>query len=121
MPTPRIAILFPAARRPFMLAKFAELAVDGALWLVRESQKAVANGVTVFDPDPNTIFDTKDQPAAVHELRDLTDGQRNDMFIAGFRAMPHTGPQNQFELLLARDPNALLEAFAARWNAVANE
>lgn len=75
----------------------------------------------MFDPDPKTIFVTKDRPAAVQELRDLTDEQRNDMFIAGFRSIPHTGPQNQFELLLARDPDALLKAFAVRWNAVANE
>jgi hypothetical protein len=121
MPTPPINMLLPAARRPFMLAKFAELAVDGALWLVRESQKSIANGAAVFDPDPNTIFDTRDRPAAAQELRDLTDEQRTDVFIAGFRNMPHTGPQNQFELLLARDPAALLKAFAARWNAVANE
>jgi hypothetical protein len=75
----------------------------------------------MFDPDPNTIFDTRDQPAAVQELRDLTDEQRTDMFIAAFRNMPHTGSQNQFELLLTRDPEVLLKAFAARWNAVANE
>lgn len=116
-----INILIANAHRPSVLAKFATLAVHGALWLVRESLKSIANGDTVFAPDPSTIFNTSDQSAAVQELRDLTDEQRNDMFVAGFRGMAHTGPQNQFELLLARDPAVLQEAFAESWNAIANE
>lgn len=120
MATAPTNILLPTARAPEILATFAYLAVDGALWLVRESQMAIARRDAVFDPDPKNIFDrTVDNLGAIRALRDLTPEQRSDLFIAGFRLTPHTGPQIQFELLLARDRGVLVAAFEGRWTTVA--
>lgn len=98
---------------------FAEFAVEAALWLVRESMDAVANK-TDFDPDPKNCFRVLGRLPAIRELRDLTEEQRHDMFVEGFRHIPN-GAEEAFELLLAEHKPLLWEGFRQRWNVVANE
>lgn len=98
---------------------FADIAVDAAIWLVRESLDAIANK-TAFDPDPDNCFRVLGRRPAVRELRDLTVDQRHDMFIEGFRRIPN-GAQDAFELLLSHHKDMLWEAFRARWNTIANQ
>jgi hypothetical protein len=103
------------------LEHFADMAVTAALWLVRESLDAIANK-TAFDPDPNNRFRVLGRPPAVRVLRDLTEDQRHDMFVEGFRNLGNIGGmENAFELLLSRHNEMLWEAFRMRWNTIAND
>jgi hypothetical protein len=111
--------LDPNTILPMSVERFADIAIDAAIWLVRESLEAVANK-TAFDPDPENCFRVLGRPPAVRELRDLTEDQRHDMFIEGFRRIPN-GAQNAFELLLSNHKEMLWEAFRARWSAISNE
>ena len=98
---------------------FAEFAIESALWLVRESMDAIANK-TDFDPDPKNCFRVLGRLPAIGELRDLTEEQRYDIFVEGFRHIPN-GAQEAFELLLTEHKPLLWDAFRQRWNVVANE
>jgi hypothetical protein len=104
---------------PMPVENFADIAIDAALWLVLESQEAIANK-TAFDPDPENCFKVFGRLPAVRVLRDLSEDQRHDMFIEGFRRIPH-GAQQAFELLLSHHTEMLWEGFRTRWNAIANE
>ena len=85
---------------PTMRAEmFADFAIESALWLVRESMDAIANQ-TDFDPDPENCFRVLGRLPAIRELQDLTEEQRHDMFVEGFRHIPN-GANETFELLLA--------------------
>lgn len=98
---------------------FAESAVEAALWLVRESIDAVAN-MTDFDPDPAKCFQVLGRLPAIRHLEGLTEEQRQDMFVEGFRHLLN-GAQGPFELLLANHKDLLWEGFRQRWNVVVDE
>jgi hypothetical protein len=66
---------------------FADTAINAGLRLVQESQEAIANK-TAFDPDTENCFKVFGRLPAVRVLRDLTEDQRHDMFIEGFRRIP---------------------------------
>ena len=99
--------------------RFAEFAIEAALWLVRESMDAIANK-TDFDPDPANCFRVLGRLPAIRELQGLTEEQRHDMFVEGFRRIPN-GAQETFELLLTQSKELLWEGFRKRWNLVSNE
>ena len=98
---------------------FAEFAVESALWLVRESMDAVANK-TDFDPDPENCFRVLGRLPAIRELEDLTEEQRHNIFVEGFRRIPN-GAQETFELLLAKHKALLWEGFRQRWDVISSE
>jgi len=104
---------------PFLGATFADLAIEAALWLVLESIDAIANQ-TDFDPDPEKCFRVLGRLPAIRQLRELTEDQRHDMFVEGFRRIPDVA-QHAFELLLVNDKERLWQGFRKRWNVVANE
>ena len=105
---------------PLMRVKtFAEFAIEAALWLVRESMDAIANK-TDFDPDQEDCFRVLGRLPAIRELNELTEEQRHDMFVEGFRHITN-GAQEAFELLLTDHKALLWEGFRQRWNVVANE
>jgi hypothetical protein len=60
---------------PMPVENFANIAIDAALWLVQESQEAIANKTT-FDPDPKNCFKMFGRLPAVRVLRDLTEDHR---------------------------------------------
>ncbi|WP_061022070.1 hypothetical protein [Bradyrhizobium sp. CCH5-F6] len=98
---------------------FANFAVEAALGLVLASIDAIANK-TDFAPDPESCFRVLGRLPAIRQLRELTEEQRHDMFVEGFRRIPN-GAQETFELLLATNRELLWEGFRQRWNVVANE
>jgi hypothetical protein len=104
---------------PMAMEKYAQIAILGAIWLVRESLNAVQNK-TSFNPDPDNCFAVLGNAPAIRDLRDLTEEQRFDMFVEGFRSLPDTGAQTTFENLLNSHKEWLLEALRERWNALAN-
>jgi hypothetical protein len=98
---------------------FAGFAIEAALWLVRESIDAIANE-TDFDPDPETCFRVLGRLPAIRQLRELTEDQRHDIFVEGFRRILN-GAQHTFELLLANHKDLLWEGFRKHWKVVGNE
>lgn len=111
--------LDPNTILPMRVESFAEFAVEAALWLTRESMDAIANK-TDFDPDPENCFRVLGRLPAIRELEDLTEEQRHEMFVEGFRHIPN-GAQETFELLLSKHKALLWEAFRHYWNVVADE
>jgi hypothetical protein len=111
--------LDPNTILPMRVETFAEFAVEAALWLVRESMDAIANK-TDFDPDPENCFRVLGRLPAIRQLAELTEEQRHDMFVEGFRRIPN-GAQETLELLLTRHKAMLWESFRQRWSLVANE
>lgn len=111
--------LDPDTMPPMRVERFAEFAIESALWLVRESMDAIANK-TDFDPDPETCFRVLGRLPAIRQLEELTEEQRHDMFVEGFRRIPN-GAQETFELLLSRHKEMLWEGFRQRWSLVADE
>jgi len=111
--------LDPATILPMRVETFAEFAIEAALWLVRESMDAIANK-TDFDPDSENCFRVLGRLPAIRQLKELTEAQRYDMFVEGFRHIPN-GAQETFELLLTNHKGLLWEGFRQWWNVVANE
>lgn len=111
--------LDPTTILPMRAEAFAEFAIEAALWLVRESIDAIANK-TEFDPNPENCFKVLGRLPAIRQLEDLTEEQRHDMFVEGFRHIPN-GAQETFELLLTHHKALLWESFRQRWSLVANE
>lgn len=109
----------PLDNNAIPFATFADLAVEAGLWLVLESIDAIANK-TDFDPDPTNYLKLFGRLPAIRQLRELTEDQRHDVFVEGFRRAPN-GMQAVFELLLANRKELLWEAFRKRWNVVDNE
>ena len=104
---------------PMRVEAFADFAVEAAIWLVRESMDAIANEID-FAPDPENCFRMLGRLPAIRELEELTEDQRRDMFVEGFRRIPN-GAQASFELLLTDHAALLWEGFRQRWITVANE
>ena len=111
--------LDPNTMPPMRVETFAEFAIESALWLVRESMDAIANK-TDFDPDPENCFRVLGRLPAIRQLEELTEEQRHDMFVEGFRRIPN-GAQETFELLLSHHKEMLWEGFRQRWSLVADE
>ena len=111
--------LDPTTILPMRVETFAEFGIEAALWLVRESIDAIANK-TKFDPNPENCFKVLGRLPAIRQLEDLTEEQRHDMFVEGFRHIPN-GAQETFELLLTNHKGLLWEGFRQRWNVVARE
>jgi hypothetical protein len=109
----------PTTVLPMAIEQYADIAIDAALWLDRESLDAIANK-TKFDPNPENCFKVLGRRPAVRSLRDLTEDQRHDMFIEGFRNL-RTGAEGTFEALLADHRELLFDGFRQRWNAIVNE
>jgi hypothetical protein len=116
MPATPTSVL-PNTCTALMFAEFAELAVEGAIWLNMEALRVACDDPKLGIDNISLIL-IEDRTMTIRDLNDLADEQRNDMFIAGFRNMPHTASQFHFELLLSLHPNILREAFQERWKVV---
>ena len=95
--------------------------VFGGFFSLRIGQQMVQRGGNrLVQPQPQM------PPLGVPLIRrfadrlDLTEEQRHDLFVEGFRHMPN-GAEEAFELLLAEHKSLLWAGFRQRWNVVANE
>lgn len=78
------------------MEKYAEIAVDGGLWLAGE---LLAQGCLTkhrFVPDPRYVYKPRHQEAAIIELRRVSEELRHRVFIAGFLTLPDNGAQAPF-------------------------
>jgi hypothetical protein len=97
------------------LEKYAEIAVDGGLWLVGE---LLAQGIPmsgVFVPDPSYVYKPRHLEAAIIELFCASEELRHRIFFAGFLKLPHNGAQETFKRLLVTHGEMLHEALRMEW------
>lgn len=97
------------------LEKYAEIAVDGGIWLVGEllAQGIPVNGI--FLPDPGCVYRPRQLEAALIELSRVGEELRHRIFSAGFLKLPHNGAQATFRRLLETHTEMLHEAFRIEW------
>lgn len=97
------------------LEKYADIAIDGGLWLVGEvlAQRPSVNGD--FVPDPRYLYKPRHLEAAIFELRAISEDLRHRIFIAGFLTVPDNGAQAAFHRLLVAGAEMLHEALRTEW------
>lgn len=97
------------------LEKYAEIAVDGGLWLIGE---LLAQGCLTkhgFVPDPRYVYKPRHQETAIIQLRRVSEELRHRVFIAGFLTLPDNGAQGTFQRLLVTHTEMLHETFSFEW------
>ncbi|WP_027552240.1 hypothetical protein [Bradyrhizobium sp. Cp5.3] len=97
------------------LEKFADIAVDGGVWLVGE---VLAQGPSMsceFTPDTRYVFKPRHREAAIIELRAINEELRHRIFIAGFLRLPNNGAQATFRYVCETHTEMLHEAFRIEW------
>jgi len=96
------------------LEKYAEIAIDGGLWLVGElfAQGCPTNG---FVPDPSYAYEPRHLEIAITELCGTNEDLRHRIFAAGFLKLPENGAQATFQRLLVTHSEMLNEAFRIEW------
>jgi hypothetical protein len=97
------------------LEKYAEIAIDGGVWLVGE---LLAQGLpvnSVFVPDTAYIFRPRHPETTITELCRIKEDLRHRIFIAGFLKLPDNGAQATFQRLLVTHTEMLHEAFRTEW------
>lgn len=97
------------------LEKYAEIAIDGGLWLVGEllAQRVPVNNI--FLPDPSYAYNPRQLEAAIIELSCISKELRHRIFAAGFLKLPDNGAQATFQRLLETHAEMLHEAFRIEW------
>jgi hypothetical protein len=97
------------------LEKYADIAIDGGLWLVGE---LLAQGCPTdhnFVPDPSRIYRPRHLETALTELCRINEKLRHRIFVAGFLKLPENGAQATFQRLLLTHNEMLNEAFRTEW------
>jgi len=97
------------------LEKYAEIAIDGGIWLVGE---LLAQGLPVNDifvPDSAYIFRPRHQETVITELCRINEDLRHRIFMTGFLKLPDNGAQATFRRLLVTHTQMLNEAFRIEW------
>jgi hypothetical protein len=97
------------------LEKYADIAIDGGLWLVGE---LLAQGCPTdhdFVPDPSRIYRPRYPETALAELCRINETLRHRIFVAGFLKLPENGAQATFQRLLVTHTEMLNEAFRTEW------
>jgi hypothetical protein len=97
------------------LEKYAEIAVDGAIWLVGELLVQGPPGNDFFVPDATYIFRPRHQEVVITQLCRINEYLRNRIFTAGFLKLPDNGAQATFQRLLVTHAEMLNEAFRSEW------
>jgi hypothetical protein len=97
------------------MEKYAEIAIDGGLWLVGE---LLAQGCLTrhgFVPDPSFVYKPRQQETAIIQLCRVGEELRHRVFIAGFLTLPDNGAQGTFRRLLVTHTAMLHEALRIEW------
>lgn len=97
------------------LEKYAEIAIDGGLWLVGELLAHGRGPHHEFIPDPSHIYQPRHREAAIPELSCIEESLRHRIFVAGFLQLPDNGAQATFRRLLVTHGEMLDEAFRIEW------
>lgn len=97
------------------IEKFAEIAIDGAIWLAGEylSHGRQMNGA--FMPDPAFTYRPRHCEVTIIALDRANQRLRHRIFVEGFRKLPNSGTYGTFERLLTRHREMMEEAFRTEW------
>lgn len=98
------------------MEKYAEIAIDGGLWLVGERLAQGCQTRHGFVPDPRHAYKPRHQEAAIIELCQAGEELRHRVFIAGFLALPDNGAQGTVRGLLVTHAEMLHEALRIAWD-----
>lgn len=97
------------------MEKYAEIAIDGGIWLVGELLAQGCRSGQGFVPDLRYAYKARHQETAIIELRQVGEELRHRVFIAGFLMLPDNGAQGTFRRLLVTHGTMLHEAFRIEW------
>jgi hypothetical protein len=97
------------------MEKYAEIAIEGGLWLVGELLAQGCRSGQGFVPDPRYAYKPRHQETAITELRQVGEKLRHRVFIAGFLTLPDNGAQRTFRRLLLTHAEMLHEALRSEW------
>jgi hypothetical protein len=113
--TDEIAPLYEVHTLSMPIENFAEIAIDGAVWLTGEylSQGRQISGT--FIPDPAYIHKPRHREVAIAALDRADQHLRHQTFVEGFRKLPENGAHGTFEGLLTTHWEMLEEAFRKGW------
>lgn len=98
------------------LEKYAEVAVDGGLWLLGELLAQGCLTADGFAPDPRYAYRPRHREATIIELRQAGEELRHRIFIAGFLQLPDNGAQGTVRRLLVTHAEMLHEALRIAWD-----
>jgi hypothetical protein len=113
--TDEIAPLYEVHILSMPIEKFAEIAIDGAVWLTGEylSHGRKSNGT--FIPNPTYIHKPRHREVAIAGLDRANERLRYRIFVEGFRKLPESGTHGTFEDLLTTHWEMLEVAFRTEW------
>jgi hypothetical protein len=97
------------------LEKYADIAIDGGVWLVGE---VLAQGLSMFGefaPDTRYVYKPRHREAAIIELRAINEELRHRIFIKGFLRLPDNGAQATFQQLCETHAEMLHDALRTEW------
>jgi hypothetical protein len=100
------------------LEKYAEIAIDGGLWLVGELLAQGCLSGHGFVPDPRYAYKPRHEETAIIELRRVGEDLRHRVFIAGFLTLPDNGAQGTFRRLIVTHTQMLHEALRIEWERI---
>lgn len=113
--TDGIAPLYEVRILSMPIAKFAEIAIDGAIWLTGEylSQGRQINSTLLLNHA--YIHKPRHAEVAIAALNRANQNLRHRIFVEGFRKLPESGTHGTFESLLTMHWEMLEEAFRTEW------
>jgi hypothetical protein len=95
--------------------KYAEIAIDGGLWLAGEFLAQSRVTKCDFVPDVRNIHKPLHLEAARSKLCQIDEKLRHRIFIVGFLMMPDTGGHETFRRLLVTHNKMLHDAMRLKW------
>jgi hypothetical protein len=97
------------------IEKFAEIAIDGAIWLTGEYLSQARKINSRFFLNPAYIHKPRHREVAIGALDRANQHLRHRIFVEGFRKLPESGTHGTFEDLLTTHGEMLDEAFRTEW------
>lgn len=98
------------------LEAYAEIAVDGGIWLAGEILVHQMHPGSSFVPNPAYLYKPRHRAAVLGGLGELTEAWRHHMFVEGFLALPENGAKATFRRLLVTHTEMLNTALRAEWS-----
>jgi hypothetical protein len=113
--TDGIAPLYEVRILSMPIERFAEIAIDGAIWLTGEylSQGRKINSTSFLNPA--YIHKPRHREGAIAALDRANQNLRHRVFVEGFRRLPESGTHGTFEGLLTTHLEMLEDDFQTEW------
>jgi hypothetical protein len=113
--TDGIAPLYEVRILSMPIEKFAEIAIDGAIWLTGEYLSQGRQINPTFFLNPAYIHKPRHREVAIAALDRANQHLRHRIFVEGFRKLPESGTHGTFEDLLMTHEEMLEVAFRTEW------